>query len=97
MVSGAPTLRHPDGQDVVGPGDIVCFPEGEAGAHEFLNHAAEPARVLTCSAPVNGPRPRSTPTTTRMCSVSPGGWGTAFAFATSSRDHWDGEPEAGSA
>ena len=28
VLRGRPTLRHPDGEDVLEPGDVVCFPEG---------------------------------------------------------------------
>ena len=46
VVSGAPTLRTPDGERVLAPGDIVAFPEGEAGAHQLRNDTDEPFRVL---------------------------------------------------
>ena len=32
VVSGSPTLRTPEGERVLAPGDLVAFPEGEAGA-----------------------------------------------------------------
>jgi uncharacterized cupin superfamily protein len=31
VVAGTPTLRAPDGEHVLRPGDIVCFPEGPEG------------------------------------------------------------------
>jgi uncharacterized cupin superfamily protein len=49
VVSGTPSVRHPEGEDVLDPGDIVCFPPGPEGAHQVLNRAAEPARVLMVS------------------------------------------------
>jgi uncharacterized cupin superfamily protein len=49
VVAGAPTVRTPDGERALRSGDIVAFPEGEEGAHTFLNHAAEPARVALFS------------------------------------------------
>src|SRR5690242_13672585 len=33
VVSGNPTLRHPDGEEQLEPWDIVFFPSGPAGAH----------------------------------------------------------------
>jgi uncharacterized cupin superfamily protein len=78
------TLRRPDGQDLMSPGDIVCFPEGETGAHQFANHAGEPARLLTCSAPVSGSSAAVYPTTTRTCPVCPGEPDIASASPTSS-------------
>ena len=49
VLRGRPTLRHPDGEDVLEPGDVVCFPEGPEGAHKLTNHAAETVRVMLLS------------------------------------------------
>lgn len=49
VVAGAPTVRTPDGERELRPGDIVAFPEGEDGAHTFLNHSGEDARVALFS------------------------------------------------
>ena len=49
VLSGRPTLRHPDGEDVLAPGDVVCFPEGPEGAHKLTNVAREPVRVILLS------------------------------------------------
>jgi uncharacterized cupin superfamily protein len=49
VLTGRPTLRHPDGEDVLEPGDVVCFPEGPAGAHKFTNTGSERARVMLLS------------------------------------------------
>jgi len=49
VLRGRPTLRHPDGEDVLAPGDVVCFPEGPAGAHKLTNDAAETVRVMLLS------------------------------------------------
>ena len=46
VVSGTPTVRTPDGERVLAPGDVVAFPEGEVGAHQFRNDSDEPFRVL---------------------------------------------------
>jgi uncharacterized cupin superfamily protein len=46
VIEGAPTLRGPDGERVMRPGDVVCFPSGEAGAHEVRG----PGRFLLASA-----------------------------------------------
>ena len=55
VVTGRPTLRTPDGERELAPGDIVHFPEGEPGTHQLWNDAAEPFRVLIAStkAPLN--------------------------------------------
>lgn len=49
VVSGTPSVRHPEGEDVLAPGDVVCFPAGPEGAHQVLNRAEEAARVLMVS------------------------------------------------
>lgn len=46
VLKGHPTLRDPDGEHLLGPGDLVCFPRGPAGAHELRNTHTAPARVL---------------------------------------------------
>jgi uncharacterized cupin superfamily protein len=84
VLGGAPTLRHPGGQDISALGDIVCFPEGETGAHQFLNHAVEPARLLVCSTPVTGPSAAVYPDDDTYCSAFRDRPGVAFASATSS-------------
>lgn len=96
VLEGAPTLRHPDGQDVMAPGDIVCLPEGEAGTHQFLNHADEPARLLVCSAPVSGPSAAVYPDDGTYVLRVPGQTGYRFQLTDQLSDYWDGEPGAGS-
>jgi uncharacterized cupin superfamily protein len=49
VLDGRPTVRHPDGEDELAPGDVVCFPEGPEGAHKLLNHSDATARVLMIS------------------------------------------------
>jgi uncharacterized cupin superfamily protein len=48
-VSGKPTLRTPDGEQELAPGDVAVFPEGPGGAHQVINRSAEPCRVLILS------------------------------------------------
>ena len=35
--------------ELVAPGDLVAFPEGESGAHQLRNDSDEPFRVLIAS------------------------------------------------
>jgi uncharacterized cupin superfamily protein len=49
VVSGRPTLRAPDGERELRPGDLVWFPEGPEGAHLVRNDTDEPIRVLLAS------------------------------------------------
>jgi uncharacterized cupin superfamily protein len=48
-VSGRPTLRGPDGERELAPGDVAVFPEGPEGGHQVTNRCQEPARVLLLS------------------------------------------------
>ena len=49
VLSGTPTVRTPEGEEQLSPGDVVYFPEGPDGLHTFSNPTAEPARVLGIS------------------------------------------------
>lgn len=49
VVAGEPTLRAPDGEHELRPGDVVCFREGPDGAHQVRNDTAEAIRVLIWS------------------------------------------------
>jgi uncharacterized cupin superfamily protein len=49
VVSGAPTLWHPDGEEQLGPWDLVFFPAGPAGAHLVRNNSDSTARVAMFS------------------------------------------------
>ena len=49
VLAGTPTLRHPQGEDQLEVGDLVCFPEGPAGAHRLLNRGESVVRALFIS------------------------------------------------
>jgi uncharacterized cupin superfamily protein len=49
VLAGTLTVRHPEGEDEVGAGDLVCFPAGPAGAHKLTNRGDEPVRMLVVS------------------------------------------------
>ena len=49
VLSGRPVLRHPEGEDVLEPGDVICFPEGPEGAHKLTNTGMETVRVILLS------------------------------------------------
>jgi uncharacterized cupin superfamily protein len=48
-VTGRPTLRGPDGERELEPGDVAVCPEGPEGAHLLENRTDEPCRVLIVS------------------------------------------------
>jgi uncharacterized cupin superfamily protein len=49
VLAGTPTLRHPEGRDVLEVGDLVMLPEGPDGGHQLINESSELARVLILS------------------------------------------------
>jgi uncharacterized cupin superfamily protein len=49
VLSGTPTVRTPEGEDELSPGDVVYFPEGPEGLHTFSNPTDEPVRMIGIS------------------------------------------------
>ena len=49
VLAGTPTLRHAQGEDQLEIGDLVCLPEGPAGAHRLLNRSESVVRALFLS------------------------------------------------
>ena len=49
VVTGTPTLRAPDGERRLAPGDCMLFPSGPEGAHQLRNETDAPVRVLLVS------------------------------------------------
>jgi uncharacterized cupin superfamily protein len=97
VLGGAPTLRHPDGEDVLAPCDIVCFPEGPAGAHRLLNHSKETVRLIIFSTPSDRPMSAFYPDDGTVLVRIPDYEGFLFHLDDQVDDYWDGEPGAGAA
>ena len=49
VMTGRPTLRSPEGERELQPGDCVLFPSGPEGAHQLRNSSDESVRVLLVS------------------------------------------------
>jgi uncharacterized cupin superfamily protein len=49
VIRGRPSVRTPDGVEQLEPLDLLFFPTGPAGAHQFLNETDETVRVLMWS------------------------------------------------
>ena len=49
VLEGSPTLRVPDGEEVLGPWDVVVFGVGPDGAHGVRNETDDVVRVLMFS------------------------------------------------
>jgi uncharacterized cupin superfamily protein len=90
VVAGRPTLRTPDGERELEPGDVAVFPEGPNGAHKVTNASADPARLLILSsksplAVVHYPDSKKVGIWSRE-----GGY-EAMLPAEPTLDYWDGE------
>ena len=86
VLTGAPTLRTLDGEQVLRPWDCAFFPTGEAGAHKVTNATEETVRVCIWS--------NRLPVATSVYpdSEKVGAWppGKLFRLADAV-DYWDGE------
>jgi uncharacterized cupin superfamily protein len=49
VLAGTPTLRTPEGERTLEPGDTVCFSAGPDGAHHVRNDRDELARIAILS------------------------------------------------
>jgi uncharacterized cupin superfamily protein len=52
VLDGRPTLRHPEGEEELEPGDAVSFPVGPKGAHKVTNRTNSTVRILMLSTKV---------------------------------------------
>jgi uncharacterized cupin superfamily protein len=49
VLHGRPTLRRPDGERDLAPGEVVAFAAGRDGAHQLINNTDSPVRYLMAS------------------------------------------------
>ena len=49
VLAGAPSLRGPDGTQLLSAGAVIAFPRGDAGAHSLVNRSDAPVRYLVVS------------------------------------------------
>jgi uncharacterized cupin superfamily protein len=87
VLEGRPTLRHPEGENELEPGDVVCFAEGPEGAHKATNRGAETARIVIFSTK-HDPSISVYPDSNKI-----GVWPPGKLFrAGDAVDYWEGEP-----
>lgn len=93
VVTGAPSLRTPEGWSELVEGDLVAFPRGEDGAHQLANRTGDIVRVLVVS--TNGePDIVLYPDSGKIGSAErrPDGGGLKLFFRTADAvDYWAGE------
>ena len=90
VVAGAPTLRTPEAERTLAPGDVVAFPEGEAGAHQLRNDTDAPFRVLIASTK-SGVYVAGYPDSGKLLIDAPAHGRRTIVRDASELDYWDGE------
>jgi uncharacterized cupin superfamily protein len=86
VLTGRPTLRDPDGEHELEPGDLVLFPDGEEGAHKVTNRHEGVARIAMLSTK-SSPALAFYPDSGKVGVFPPG---KLFRLADEV-DYWDGE------
>ena len=90
VLEGRLTVRHPDGEDELEAGDLVCFPAGPDGAHKLTNNGDVPVRMLIVST-ANLPAVAVYPDSDKI-GVWPGREGDNILVRRESKvGYWDGE------
>ena len=94
VLDGLATLRHPEGdgdrETVLVQGDLVCFPQGPAGAHKVGNASDAPVRVLLISTLVD-PSATVYPDSDKIGIWPGGGQDSLIVRRESAVDYYDGE------
>lgn len=90
VLEGRPTVRHPDGEEQLEPGDTVCFPRGPEGAHKVTNATDEPVRVLMIST-LNKPSVAVFPDSDKIGITSADHRDDIDVRRSDGVDYWDGE------
>jgi uncharacterized cupin superfamily protein len=96
VVEGRPTLRTPEGERELRPGDLAAFPEGPAGAHGVSNRTNERVRVLMLSTKQR-PAVAVYPDSDKMAiwRLQGGEADEIIVKRSAAADYWDGELQPG--
>ena len=99
LLEGEPTLRTPQGERRLRPGDVVHFPRGAAGAHQVRNEAGGTARFVVVAAGTT-PEVVEYPDTGKLAALAktpsqrgPRLW--SMHLLENEAGYWDGERPAG--
>lgn len=90
VLTGEPTLRTPEGERRLRPGDTVCFPAGPDGAHLVRNDADEPTRIMILSTKLGPPAVAIYPDSDKVLVVADAK-DRALYRRGDSVDYWEGE------
>jgi len=90
VLEGTLTVRHPEGEDELGPGDLACFPAGPDGAHKLTNRGEENVKMLIVST-ANFPAVAVYPDSDKVGVFTDGPIGNVMVRRESDVDYWDRE------
>jgi uncharacterized cupin superfamily protein len=90
VLTGTPSLRHPQGTDTLAPWDVLCFPPGADGAHKLTNESEQPVRVLMFST-VIWPAATVYPDSDKIGVWTAGKTDDLIVRRSSGVGYWDGE------
>jgi uncharacterized cupin superfamily protein len=89
-LGGVVTIRTPDGELELRAGDVICFPDGPAGAHKVTNKGSDPTRVVIFSTKVD-PSLAVYPDSDKVGAWAGPGGERIMVRRSSDVDYWDGE------
>lgn len=92
VLEGTASLRTPEGWRELATGEVVCFPTGEAGAHQLVNWGEQTVRFLAVS-PAGGLDVTVYPDSQKIATGErrPQGWSLRARMPRESEDYWSGE------
>jgi uncharacterized cupin superfamily protein len=93
VLEGTPTLRTPDGERVLAPGDVAHFRRGPHGAHQVRNLGDEPARIVVVAAGTS-PEVVEYPDSGKLAALARTGPLWSMHFRQDATGYWDGEVDA---
>jgi uncharacterized cupin superfamily protein len=91
VLEGRPTLRTPEGERELEPGDAVCFPEGPEGAHKVTNRAGEGRALVGMLSTKHDPAVAVYPDSNKIGAWSGNDEHRIMARLGADLDYWDGE------
>jgi uncharacterized cupin superfamily protein len=94
IVRGAPTLRHAEGEALLSAGDICCFPQGPAGAHQLRNDGQQAVRAIVFSTSTDRPMSVFYPDEGTVLIHISNREQLLFRHEDRIEDYWAGEPGA---
>jgi uncharacterized cupin superfamily protein len=90
VLQGEPTVRTPEGEQVLKEGDVVCFRRGKLGAHQILNRTDTPVRVVMLSTLID-PETIEYLDTGKILAKDADGEDVSFARPGPPVEYWEGE------